>query len=334
MFADDEVEFLGLLHGEDGEVGGAGEDGVLVEHHQLGVDHGIGEVDGDCCLAEDLVDGAVVEVVADVGLAGEEEGDLHAAEGGGDEGGGDFLVAEVGHFDVDGVLAGFDEAEDGRFDFEDGAAGEVGVAEEIDGEGGVGGDFVAGALAEAGDDCGVVEGEHVIVVVEVAVLDVDGAGDEEAFVEEVVFGVGSVDPVDGDVGVGEEFGAEGVGVVVLDVGVGEGGGDEFVGEAFEDGEGAGEEGFAVHFDALEHDGADVLEDADADPALGGGEDGGGDLIADLVGAPDVHEDLDALAGCGDLAEDEGEGVGGGDGLRMGGAEESDGGGHLRGLHGG
>ena len=334
MLADDEVEFLGFLHGEDGEVGGAGEDGLLVEHHELGVDHGVGEVDGDCCLAEDLVDGAVVEVVADVGFPGEEEGESHAAAGGGDEGGGDLLVAEVGHFDVNGALGGVDEAEDGGLDFEDGAVGVVGVAEEIDGEGGVGGDFVAGALAEAGDDGGVVEGEHVVVVAEVAVLDVDGAGEEEAFVEEVVFGVGLVDPVDGDVGVGEESGAEGVGVVVLYVGVGEGGGDEFVGEAFEGGEGAGEEGFAVHFDALEHDGADVLDDADADSALGGGEDGGGDLVADLVGTPDIHEDFDALAGRGNFAENEGEGVGGGDGLRMGGAEENDGGGHPEGLHGG
>ena len=324
MVVDDDVELFGFLHGEDGEVGGTGEDGVVVDHHELGMDHGLGEVHGDVGGGVDFLDGAVVEVVADVGFLGEEEGDLHATFGGGDEGGGDLFVAEVGHFDVDGLLGAFDEAKRLGFDFEDGSVGAVGVAEEVDGERWVVGDFSAGPLAEAADDGGVVEGEHVVVVAEVAVFDVDATGDEEAIVEEVVFGVGLVDPVDGDVGVGDEFVAEFVGVVVFDVGLGEGGGDEFVDDSFEGGEGAVEEGFAVHLDALEEEGADVFDDADFHAAIGGGEDGGGDFVADLVGTPDIHEDLDALLGYGNFPEDEVEGGGRGDGLRVFAAEEGEG----------
>ena len=72
--ADEEVEFAGFLEGEDGEVAGAEEGGFVVDEDELGVDHGVGEVNGDGGLGEDFMKGAVVEVVADVGLSGREEG--------------------------------------------------------------------------------------------------------------------------------------------------------------------------------------------------------------------------------------------------------------------
>ena len=44
---DDEAEFTGFLEGKDREVAGAEQGGLLVDQQELGVDHGIGEVDGD-----------------------------------------------------------------------------------------------------------------------------------------------------------------------------------------------------------------------------------------------------------------------------------------------
>lgn len=111
VILDIEIEFAGFLEGKDREIAGTRDDAGVIEADELGVDHARGEIDLDGGLRGDAVDGAVVDVVPDVGFPGEEDGGLHAAMGGGDNGASDIVVAEVSHFDVERGLGGVEGCE-------------------------------------------------------------------------------------------------------------------------------------------------------------------------------------------------------------------------------
>lgn len=136
--------------------------------------------------------------------------------------------------------------------------------------------------------------EHVIKVVLVTVLNVDASCDKEAFVKDVIFGVGLVDPFNRHIRVGEESGTQLLIMVVLHEGIGKGAPDDLVEESLKEWDFARKEGFAIHLDHLAHDGPDILNDMDLHAALSSCENRFTHTHAGFICAPDVHENLYAF----------------------------------------
>jgi len=82
----------------------------------------------------------------------------------------------------------------------------MGVAEELDISLQVESNIALHPGAKSPDKLRVVERDHVIKVVLVPVFDIDAPGDEEAFIKDVILGMGLVDPLDRYVGVVKEVG--------------------------------------------------------------------------------------------------------------------------------
>ena len=82
----------------------------------------------------------------------------------------------------------------------------MGVAEELDISLQVKSNIALHPGAKSPDKLRVVERDHVIKVVLMPVFDIDTPGDEEAFIKDVILGMGFVDPLDCDVGVVKEVG--------------------------------------------------------------------------------------------------------------------------------
>ena len=144
------------------------------------------------------------------------------------------------------------------------------------------------------DELRTLHGEHVVKIVLVTVLNIDASRDEKAFVKDIILGVGLVDPVDRHIRVSEESGPQLLVKFVLHEGIGKGAPDNPVDDPLKKWDFAREEGFAIHLDHLAHDSPDVLDDADLHAALSSCQNRFAHTHAGFIGAPDVHENFDAL----------------------------------------
>lgn len=148
------------------------------------MDHPRSEVDFDRRTGGDVVDGAVVDVIADVRFLRKQDDGFDSPPSSVDNGAGDIVIAEVGHFDIDVRSSGVESVKEGGFDFESLCSVVVMViAEEIDRAGGIEGDFTGEAGLESLDVFLAFQGNHVIQVSGVAVFDINGTGEEYVIVE-------------------------------------------------------------------------------------------------------------------------------------------------------
>ncbi len=104
LVLDEEVQLGGFLERKYIHVTRSREHQLIIKEKQLGMDHGVREIDFDRSSTVEVVDSPVVHVVTNIGFSGEEYCYVDSPGSSLHEGIRKFRVSKIGDLDVDGLL--------------------------------------------------------------------------------------------------------------------------------------------------------------------------------------------------------------------------------------